>query len=118
MVRNLDAARRVFDENPHRGLGSWNAIISGLSRPGESKEALELVSKLRRCGVVPDDLTMATLMSACCDAAMLEIFAWWSSCTSACYNASARHSGRLDATTGGSAMKRRGLCSAVQHICC
>lgn len=90
---DLDAARRVFDENPHRGLGSWNAIISGLSRAGKFKEPLELFVKLRRCGVLLDDLTMVSLMSSCCAVGDIRLVEQLHKCMLQC-----RRSGRLDVT--------------------
>ncbi|KQK09543.1 pentatricopeptide repeat-containing protein At1g77170, mitochondrial [Brachypodium distachyon] len=90
---DLDAARRVFDENPHRGLGSWNAIISGLSQAGESKEPLALFVKMRRCGVVPDDLTMVSLVSSCCAVGDIGLVEQLHKCMLQC-----KHSSRLDVT--------------------
>lgn len=90
---DLDAARRVFDENPHRGLGSWNAVISGLSQAGESKEALALFLELRRCGVVPDDLTMVSVASACCAVGDIGLAEQLHKCMLQC-----QRSGRLDVT--------------------
>ncbi|KAK3165314.1 hypothetical protein QOZ80_1AG0031690 [Eleusine coracana subsp. coracana] len=90
---DLGAARRVFDENPHRGLGSWNAAISGLSQAGESKEALALFHDLRRGGVVPDDLTMVSVASACGALGDIGLAEQLHKCVLQCHR-----SGRLDVT--------------------
>ena len=58
-----DSTRRVFDENPNRGLGSWNAFISGFSQG--AKEALTLFHELRRHGTVPDHLARVSFVLAC-----------------------------------------------------
>ncbi|XP_062204444.1 pentatricopeptide repeat-containing protein At1g77170, mitochondrial-like [Phragmites australis] len=90
---DLRAARRVFDENPHRGLGSWNAVISGLSQAGESMEALALFHELRRGGMVPDDLTMVSVASACCALGDVGLAKQLHKCMLQCLR-----SGRLDVT--------------------
>ncbi|KAL6845076.1 hypothetical protein ACP4OV_024571 [Aristida adscensionis] len=90
---DLGAARRLFDENPHRGLGSWNAVISGLSQAGESKEVLALFHGLRRCGIVPDDLTMVSVASACCALGDIGLAEQLHKCMLQC-----QRSGRLDVT--------------------
>ncbi|KAF3432663.1 hypothetical protein FNV43_RR23765 [Rhamnella rubrinervis] len=58
-------AYRVFEENPERKLGSWNAIIAGLSHGGRAKEAINMFLELRRYGFLPDDVTMVSITSAC-----------------------------------------------------
>lgn len=70
----LDQALQVFDQNPHRKLGSWNALIAGYAQAGHSQEAIALFvtllqqqqhattssSSSRR----PDDVTMVSVASA------------------------------------------------------
>ncbi|KAJ0241426.1 Pentatricopeptide repeat-containing protein [Hirschfeldia incana] len=58
-------ARKVFDENPERKLGSWNAIIGGLNQAARGKEAVEMFVEMKRSGFVPDDFTMVSVTSAC-----------------------------------------------------
>ncbi|KDP24093.1 hypothetical protein JCGZ_25750 [Jatropha curcas] len=58
-------ACKLFEENPDRKLGSWNAIISGLSQGGRAMEAIEMFIKMRKCGFKPDGVTMVSVASAC-----------------------------------------------------
>ncbi|KAF8696280.1 hypothetical protein HU200_037184 [Digitaria exilis] len=90
---DLGAARRVFEENPHRELGSWNAIISGIAQAGEYKEALALFHELRRGGMVPDDLTMVSIVPACCALGDIGLAEQLHKCILQC-----QRSGRLDVT--------------------
>ncbi|KAI3421730.1 uncharacterized protein J3R85_011928 [Psidium guajava] len=58
-------ARKVFDENADRKLGSWNAMIAGLAQGGRSTEAVNLFIEMRRSGFVLDDVTLVSVTSAC-----------------------------------------------------
>ena len=58
-------ARKVFDKNVDRKLGSWNAIIGGLSQGGHAKEAINMFLELRKCGFLLDDVTIVSVTSAC-----------------------------------------------------
>ncbi|KAL3522216.1 hypothetical protein ACH5RR_015050 [Cinchona calisaya] len=50
---NLNAARQVFDENPHtRNVVSWNSIINGYMRQSHWKYAEELFDKMPQKDVV------------------------------------------------------------------
>ncbi|KAK7319953.1 hypothetical protein RJT34_04682 [Clitoria ternatea] len=59
------SARMVFDENPDPKLGSWNAIICGLSQGGLARDAIHVFVDMRRRGFMPDGVTMVGLTSAC-----------------------------------------------------
>ncbi|KAK7358371.1 hypothetical protein VNO77_00298 [Canavalia gladiata] len=61
----FDSARKVFDENPDPKLGSWNAVIGGLSQGGFSRDAIHVFVDMRRHGFAPDGVTMVSLTSAC-----------------------------------------------------
>lgn len=58
-------ARKVFDENPDRKLGSWNALIAGLAQTGRAKEAIHMFLELKKNGFLPDDVTMVSVTSSC-----------------------------------------------------
>ncbi|KAL8237089.1 hypothetical protein R6Q59_018170 [Mikania micrantha] len=61
----FDNARKVFDESHERNLGSWNAVIGGLSQGGRAREAMHVFLELKRSGLEPDDVTMVSVTSAC-----------------------------------------------------
>ncbi|XVE54206.1 hypothetical protein DITRI_Ditri03aG0061800 [Diplodiscus trichospermus] len=69
----FENARKVFDENPDRKLGSWNAIIGGLAQSGRAKEAIDLFLELKKCGFLPDDVTMVSVTSSCGSLGDLEL---------------------------------------------
>ncbi|KAF5742997.1 pentatricopeptide repeat-containing protein [Tripterygium wilfordii] len=62
---NFENALQVFEENPDRKLGSWNAIISIFRHGARAREVIEMFMEMRRCGFEPDDVTMVGVTSAC-----------------------------------------------------
>lgn len=61
----FENARKVFEQNGERKLGSWNAIIAGLSHGGHCKEVIKMFMELMQCGFQPDDVTMVSVTSSC-----------------------------------------------------
>ncbi|CAA7013452.1 unnamed protein product [Microthlaspi erraticum] len=61
----LGDARKLFDENPERKLGSWNAFIAGLNQAARGNEAVRMFVEMKRNGFEPDDFTMVSVTSAC-----------------------------------------------------
>ncbi|XP_047064005.1 pentatricopeptide repeat-containing protein At3g20730-like [Lolium rigidum] len=62
---DVAAARRVFDGMPHRSVVSWTAMVSGYSRNGRPREALELFALMCASGVWPNQFTYGSVASAC-----------------------------------------------------
>ncbi|MQM12689.1 hypothetical protein Taro_045612 [Colocasia esculenta] len=58
-------AREVFDELPNRNVIAWTAMISGYGMHGHGDQAMELFRQMRRCGLVPNDVTFVAILSAC-----------------------------------------------------
>ncbi|XP_021900075.1 pentatricopeptide repeat-containing protein At1g77170 [Carica papaya] len=79
-------ARKVFDENSDRTLGSWNALIGGLSQGGHAKEAVEMFRELRKSGILPDNLTMVSVTSACGSLGDLKLALQLHNCVFQCNN--------------------------------
>ncbi|PKI76249.1 hypothetical protein CRG98_003360 [Punica granatum] len=61
----LGDALRVFEGNPDRKLGSWNAILAGLAQGGRAEEAISMFLEMKELGFMPDDVTMVSVTSAC-----------------------------------------------------
>ncbi|XP_078433961.1 pentatricopeptide repeat-containing protein At2g13600-like [Wolffia australiana] len=58
-------ARRVFDEMPERNTVSWNSLITCYEHNGPAEEALLVFSLMLAASVPPDEVTLASLASAC-----------------------------------------------------
>eukprot|EP01018_Ginkgo_biloba_P018941 Gb_33115 [translate_table: standard] len=62
--RNIVDARQVFDKMPERDAVLWTAIIAGYSQTEHSEEALKLFSEMQQAGIKPDQVTLASILTA------------------------------------------------------
>ncbi|KAH9671779.1 pentatricopeptide repeat-containing protein [Citrus sinensis] len=60
----LDFARTVFNEIESPDLASWNAIIAGVASRSNANEAMSLFSEMRDRELIPDGLTVRSLLCA------------------------------------------------------
>jgi pentatricopeptide repeat protein len=58
-------ARKVFEAMPERNIVSWNSLITCYEQNGPVGEALVLFVRMMDAGFVPDEVTLASIMSAC-----------------------------------------------------
>ncbi|KAL9225277.1 hypothetical protein vseg_001222 [Gypsophila vaccaria] len=70
---DLVSARRVFDDMPKRDVISWTSLITGLSQAGKYTEAVELFQDMMVSEVKPDEVTIASMLSACAHLGMLDL---------------------------------------------
>lgn len=61
----LEDARRVFEEMPHRNVISWTSMITACGRHGHGRAALTLLEKMESDGCEPNDVTFLAALSAC-----------------------------------------------------
>ncbi|XP_010928853.2 putative pentatricopeptide repeat-containing protein At3g13770, mitochondrial [Elaeis guineensis] len=62
---SLEDARNVLDGMPERNIVSWTAMISGYSQRGCHAEALELFIRMLQTGLLPNEFTLATVLTSC-----------------------------------------------------
>ncbi|CAN6173134.1 unnamed protein product [Urochloa humidicola] len=67
----VEEARHVFEALPSKGLTTWNCMIGGLAVHGRVEDAVELFGRMERDGVVPDDITLVNVLTACAHAGMV-----------------------------------------------
>ncbi|XP_057467417.1 pentatricopeptide repeat-containing protein At5g19020, mitochondrial-like [Actinidia eriantha] len=60
----LNDARKLFDVMPNRGCVSYTTMIMGLAQNGCWSEAIKVFEGLRFEGVVPNEVTMSSVISA------------------------------------------------------
>lgn len=62
---SVACAQRVFDRMSERNRVSWNSMITCYEQNGPASEALEVFVKMMDCGIEPDEVTLASVVSAC-----------------------------------------------------
>lgn len=74
----LGIARKVFDEIAgwDRDVVSWSSMISGYSRMGFAREAVEMFRGMRVAGFKPNEMTLVSVLGACGDLGDLEMGRW------------------------------------------
>ncbi|KAF7127955.1 hypothetical protein RHSIM_Rhsim11G0077400 [Rhododendron simsii] len=70
---DVEAAKAVFDKIPERNLVNWNSLISGLAQNGFCEEALDAFAKMQSEGFEPDEVTLASALSACANLGLLDV---------------------------------------------
>ncbi|XP_022133023.1 pentatricopeptide repeat-containing protein At2g04860 [Momordica charantia] len=63
---DIAAVFSLFHEMHEKTLSSWNTVISSCAQAGRSIDAMVLFSKMKLSGYGPDSITIASLLSACC----------------------------------------------------
>ncbi|WVZ50869.1 hypothetical protein U9M48_002080 [Paspalum notatum var. saurae] len=61
----LGDARRAFDEIAVRDIVAWGVMLDSYCQTRNYKDALLLFAEMKKSGVVPDQLILATVLSAC-----------------------------------------------------
>ena len=60
----LSSARNVFYQIGRPDLVAWNAVIAGFAYGGDAKEAIAFFSQMRHQGLIPDEITVRSLLCA------------------------------------------------------
>ncbi|XP_019097005.1 PREDICTED: putative pentatricopeptide repeat-containing protein At3g15930 [Camelina sativa] len=73
---NLELARTYFDQMPVRDRVSWTIMIDGYLRADCFNESLEMFREMQCAGMIPDEFTMVSVLTACAHLGSLEIGEW------------------------------------------
>ncbi|XP_047307987.1 pentatricopeptide repeat-containing protein At2g33680 isoform X2 [Impatiens glandulifera] len=68
----LDDARKGFDYLHERDIVLWTSMIGGYVQNGENEEGLTLYCRMQTEGIIPNELTMTSVLKACSSLAALE----------------------------------------------
>ncbi|PIA65411.1 hypothetical protein AQUCO_00100714v1 [Aquilegia coerulea] len=69
----LVEAEKVFSKMGLRDVVSWTAMISGYEKNGLPSKAVEVYKEMELKGVMPDEITLASVLSACASLGELDI---------------------------------------------
>ncbi|XP_059313448.1 pentatricopeptide repeat-containing protein At1g14470 isoform X2 [Lycium ferocissimum] len=75
-VGDLASASELFDKMPEKNVISWNSIIAGYAQNGQSKVAIDLFKDMITKDVLPDEVTMVSVIAACGHLGALEFGNW------------------------------------------
>ncbi|XP_073123538.1 pentatricopeptide repeat-containing protein At3g22690 [Henckelia pumila] len=63
----IDKGRKVFDEMSETNVVSWTSLICGYARENRHREAVSLFFQMVEEGIKPNEVTMASVISACAE---------------------------------------------------
>ncbi|KAK2967511.1 hypothetical protein RJ640_010152 [Escallonia rubra] len=69
---DLETAHVLFEKLLTKSLVSWNAMLAGYVQKGLEDVGLSLYYRMKRCGIIPDQYTFASVFRACATLAILE----------------------------------------------
>ncbi|KAK7394803.1 hypothetical protein VNO78_15342 [Psophocarpus tetragonolobus] len=70
---NLVASQELFDAMPQRDVISWTSMITGYSQASLFAEAVRIFKEMMEAKVKPDEITVASVLSACAHIGSLDI---------------------------------------------
>lgn len=84
-------AREVFDGLLQPDIVSWNALMAGYAREGDSVASMQIFEEMQLANVEPDGYTFLSVLSAFCHAGLIDNGAacfnfMWSNCASTLEN--------------------------------
>ncbi|KAL2532993.1 putative Pentatricopeptide repeat-containing protein [Abeliophyllum distichum] len=68
---HLISAVKIFDAMKNRDLFSWTSMISGLALHGRGKYSLQVFDEMLDSGMIPNEITFLSVLSACCHAGLV-----------------------------------------------
>lgn len=70
---DVESAASLFNQMPSKDVVSWTTMISGYSQNKRFREAIDIFQQMKTAGVVTDEVTMATVISACAHLGSLDL---------------------------------------------
>lgn len=68
---NVDESARIFNKMPHLNIFSWNAMIAAYVQDERGRDALQVFDQMQLEGVMQDNVTFISSLSACAGTAAL-----------------------------------------------
>eukprot|EP01018_Ginkgo_biloba_P006709 Gb_15874 [translate_table: standard] len=73
---SIEHARKVFDQMSTRDVVTWTAIIAGYANNGYENEALRLFYEMQLADVIPNSVTIVSVLPACAHLGSLQQGKW------------------------------------------
>ncbi|XAR62736.1 hypothetical protein NMG60_11017597 [Bertholletia excelsa] len=71
--RSVACAQKVFEGMTKRNIVTWNSLISCYEQNGPASEALDAFLRMMNCGFGPDEVTIASVLSACASLSAIKV---------------------------------------------
>lgn len=68
-----EEAEKLFKRIESKDVVSWTAMISGYENNGLPEEAVETYKKMELTSIIPDEITIASVLSACASLGLLDL---------------------------------------------
>lgn len=68
----IEESRKFFNRMKERNILTWNTIISSYSKHGQIEAVFSLYEQMLREGILPNDITFLSILSACSHTGSLE----------------------------------------------
>ncbi|XP_030533125.1 pentatricopeptide repeat-containing protein At2g29760, chloroplastic-like [Rhodamnia argentea] len=104
---DLAGAHRLFDEMPKRDVISWTSMITGYAQANNFAMAVKLFQEMMVANVKPDEVTVASVLSACAHLGSLDI-------GKAVHNYIIEHGVKIDTYVGNSLIDMYCKCGSVE----
>ncbi|KAK4789381.1 hypothetical protein SAY86_020700 [Trapa natans] len=73
---DVDGARKVFDGIPSPCVVTYNSMITGYVRASRPNEALSMFREMQARDLLPNDVTMLSVLSSCAQLGALDLGKW------------------------------------------
>ncbi|XP_071729885.1 pentatricopeptide repeat-containing protein At5g48910 [Rutidosis leptorrhynchoides] len=69
---SINEALQLFNSLSQKNVITWNSIITGLAIHGRANDALELFTKMQQSGILPNDVTYISVLTACSHSGLVD----------------------------------------------
>ncbi|TKY47365.1 Pentatricopeptide repeat-containing protein [Spatholobus suberectus] len=69
---SIEKAIQVFERLPQNNVITRNVVIGGLAMHGKANELFNYLSRMKKCGIFPSDVTYIAILSACSHAGLVD----------------------------------------------
>lgn len=69
---DVDKALRLFRDMNYKNIVSWTSLIDGMAMHGRGAEAVSLFEEMKSAGILPDDVALVGLLTACSHSGLVE----------------------------------------------
>ncbi|KAI5072445.1 hypothetical protein GOP47_0012551 [Adiantum capillus-veneris] len=72
-----DVAESLFNKMPEKNLVSWSAMIAAYAQHGHSTKVLQVSRRMQRAGLIPNEITLISILTACSHAGLIDEARYW-----------------------------------------